>query len=49
LLIRGADINWVPEYAQGTPLDAATGPGTRRENVITWLRDQGARSSEHPA
>ncbi len=45
LLGRGADLNWVPEYADGTPLDAATGHGTRRENVISWLRDLGARSS----
>jgi ankyrin repeat protein len=44
-LLRGADLNWVPDYAQGTPLDAATGAGTRRENVVSWLRDLGARSS----
>ena len=47
LLNRGADLNWVPTYAKGTPLDAAGGRGTRQENVINWLRDQGARSSEH--
>jgi uncharacterized protein len=46
LLTRGADMNWVPEYAKGTPLDAANGPGTRQENVISWLRELGARSSE---
>jgi hypothetical protein len=46
LLSRGAELNWVPHYAQGTPLDAANGLGTRQENVIGWLRDQGARSSE---
>src|SRR5215472_12516340 len=38
LLARGADLNWVPEYAEGTPLDAAGGLGTRRENLIGWLR-----------
>jgi hypothetical protein len=43
---RGADLNWVPDYAKGTPLDAAGGLGTRQENVISWLRDQGAKSSE---
>lgn len=48
LLSRGADLNWVPDYAEGTPLDAASGDGTRRENVITWLRDRGARSA-HPS
>lgn len=47
LLSRGADLNWVPPYANGTPLDAACGRGTRRENVIHWLRDRGAQSSEH--
>ena len=46
LLAAGADLNWEPDYAQGTPLDAASGHGTRRENVITWLKDQGARSSK---
>ena len=46
LLNRGADLNWIPDYAKGTPLDAARGLGTRQENVITWLRDRGARSSE---
>ena len=46
LLLRGADLNWVPDYAEGTPLDAANGLGTRQENVISWLREKGARSAE---
>ncbi|MFE4424535.1 ankyrin repeat domain-containing protein [Streptomyces sp. NPDC056817] len=41
----GADLNWVPDYAEGTPLDAARGRGTRRDNVISWLEEQGARSA----
>ena len=45
LLNAGADLNWVPDYAEGTPLDAAAGLGTRQENVIEWLRSAGA----HPA
>ena len=45
LLSRGADHNWEPDYAQGTPLDAASGLGTRQENVISWLRELGARSA----
>ncbi len=45
LLSRGADLNWEPDYARGTPLDAASGLGTRQENVISWLRELGARSS----
>jgi uncharacterized protein len=46
LLSLGADLNWEPEYAKGTPLDTAKGTGTRRENVISWLRGLGASSSE---
>ena len=45
LLRAGADLAWVPDYAEGTPLDAATGRGARQENVIGWLRSQGARSA----
>ena len=44
LLHRAADIDWVPDYADGTPLDAAMGQGTQRDNLIAWLRDRGARS-----
>ncbi len=44
LLNAGADLAWVPDYAEGTALDAATGLGTRQENVISWLRSIGARS-----
>jgi uncharacterized protein len=46
LLARGADLNWEPDYAHGTPLDAASGPLTRQENVISWLRELGARSAD---
>jgi len=46
LLNSGADLNWVPDYAKGTALDAAGGLGTRQNNVISWLREQGAQSSE---
>jgi ankyrin repeat protein len=44
LLSRGADLNWEPDYAHGTPLDAAGGLSTSQENVISWLRELGARS-----
>ncbi|WP_041259541.1 hypothetical protein [Pseudofrankia inefficax] len=43
-LAAGARLDWVPDYAEGTPLDAARGRGTRRDNVISWLEEQGARS-----
>ncbi len=46
LLARGADLNWVPEYARETPLDAANSVGTRRDNVVSWLREQGADSAD---
>ena len=46
LLSRGADLNWETDYAHGTPLDSASGLGTRQENVITWLRELGARSAD---
>ena len=46
LLDRGADLNWVPDYAEGTPLDTANGRGTRQDNVIEWLTSRGARSSQ---
>jgi len=45
LLARGADVNWIPDYAERTPLDTADGFDTRRENLVTWLRDHGARSA----
>jgi uncharacterized protein len=48
LLARGADLDWMPVYAEGTPLDAAASPGTRRDNVVAWLREQGAAGSARP-
>jgi uncharacterized protein len=45
LLRHGAEINTTVGYAQGTPLDVAPGPDTRRDLLTTWLRDQGARPS----
>jgi hypothetical protein len=45
-LAAGADLNWEPDYARGTPLDAASGLGTRQENVIGWLKEKGALSTD---
>ena len=45
VLSRGGDLNWEPDYAQGTPLGAASQPSTRQENVVTWLRELAARSA----
>lgn len=49
LLDAGADINWTPEYADGTPFDAATDRPTRQQNVVDWLKGLGARSGRPPA
>lgn len=45
LLARGADINAIPDHTKHTPLDIAPGPDTRREAVVSWLREHGAKSS----
>ena len=45
LLIEGADLNWEPDYAHGTPIDAARGLGTAQQSVIRWLEELGARSA----
>lgn len=44
LLAAGAELDWSPDYADGTALDAATGRSTRRSNVVEWLTDLGAVS-----
>ncbi len=46
LLAAGADLNWEPDYAHGTPLDAASRLDTRQENVIGWLEEKGAHSAD---
>jgi uncharacterized protein len=44
LLARGADLNWVPDYAKQTPLAIAGAGGldTGRQALIEWLRAKGA-------
>jgi hypothetical protein len=39
LLSRGADLNWEPDYAQGTPLDAASGHSSAGERHHLAARD----------
>jgi hypothetical protein len=46
LLAAGADLDWIPDYAQGTALDAAQQLGTQQQNVISWLSERGARSAD---
>lgn len=46
ILAVGADIGASPDYANDqTPLDAATSPDTRRDLLVTWLREHGAGST----
>jgi len=45
LATAGADINASPGYAQGlSPLEQATRPDTRREQLAEWLRVRGESS-----
>jgi uncharacterized protein len=46
LLARGADLNWEPDYAEGTALDAADSLDTRQSNVVSWLKELGATSTK---
>ena len=46
LLEAGVDMTAVPDYAgNATPLDMALSPDTRREQLATWLREQGTVGS----
>jgi hypothetical protein len=45
LLARGADPNWIPDYARETPLQVASnGMDTGREALVDWLRRKGPTS-----
>ena len=48
LLGEGADMNWISDYGHGTPLDAARQFGTQQDNVVSWLRQRGARTADDP-
>jgi hypothetical protein len=37
LLAKGADMNWVPDYAKKTPLDVVGRLDTRRDTFVTWV------------
>jgi ankyrin repeat protein len=45
LIARGADVTWIPSYANVSCLDAITAPSTRRDLFASWLREQ----TSHPA
>src|ERR1039457_2612230 len=42
LLASGADLNGTPGYSDQTAAEVAAEPDTQRENLVTWLHDQGA-------
>ena len=47
LLAAGADINASPDYANNqTAVQAAAGPDTCRDLLISWLRERGASSAD---
>jgi ankyrin repeat protein len=48
LFARGADLNWIPDYAKQTPLAIATGHDTGREALVGWLRGKGAKPENQP-
>ena len=45
LLASGADLNATPGYSDQAAAEAAAEIGTQRENLVAWLRDQGAGAS----
>jgi ankyrin repeat protein len=50
LFARGADLNWIPDYARETALHAASDPGdTGRQALVNWLRAKGAQAGAAPA
>jgi ankyrin repeat protein len=46
LFARGAELNWIPSYAKGTPLEIASRAGmdTGREALVNWLRAKSAQA-----
>jgi ankyrin repeat protein len=47
LLARGAEMNWVPDYAKQTPLEISSAGGldTGRQALVNWLQQRGAKAS----
>jgi hypothetical protein len=48
LLAHGADVNWIPPYTEATPLEIAASLSTRRQALVVWLRERGARAAGDP-
>jgi hypothetical protein len=49
LLARGADMNAIPGYSEQAPLVIAGSTDTRRGQLVSWLRERGARSADGTA
>jgi ankyrin repeat protein len=51
LLARGADLNWIPDYAQESALQIASSAGmdTGREALVNWLSAKGGQAQATPA
>ena len=47
LLARGADLSWVPDYAEGTPLDAASFLGTARKTSLPGCESKAPPQQRH--
>lgn len=45
LFLAGADVNWLPDWATDTPVVIAASGGTQRDNLVEWLRQNGATQS----
>jgi ankyrin repeat protein len=44
LLARGADVDWLPDWEDATPIDAAE--SAEAPALVAWLRRQGARTAQ---
>ncbi len=47
LLEQGANVNWIPDWENLSPLDAAQREGA--DELVEWLRRQGAKSASELA
>jgi hypothetical protein len=42
LMAQGANINFIPEYAEQSALQVAGGTDTQRQILADWLKERGA-------
>ena len=46
LLTLGAELNGTPSWGDSTSLDVADSLDTGRESLLTWLKEQGAKTAK---